>query len=124
MPKALRDHLGMDAGAQRQGGVRVPKIVEPDLGQPRAFQRLTEVTRDDLRVPGRAVLLCEDEATVSPLIAFLCLVIKLLRGLALERLDSLGIERHRAATPGCLWLPDDYRGAAGGEGSSHREPPL
>ena len=57
MPEALTDDLGMDAGLQGQGGVRVPQVVEADAGEQRLLHGLAEVAADALGVEGLTGLL-------------------------------------------------------------------
>jgi hypothetical protein len=64
--EALGDYLGMDAGLQRQRGVRVAQVVQADAWQQRSLHRLAEVARHRLRVEGGAVLGGEDKTRLDP----------------------------------------------------------
>ena len=44
--EALTDDLGVDAGLQGQGGVRVAQVVQADRRQHRLLHRLAPVARD------------------------------------------------------------------------------
>jgi len=83
MPQPFGDHLGVDAGPQRQGGMGMPQVVESDLGQHRLAHRDAKVARHILRMQRLAVLLGKHQAGVDPGLAPFRLFGKLARGLSL-----------------------------------------
>src|SRR5665647_2024797 len=121
-PRRSETTLGVDPGAQRQGGVRVAQVIQADLWEPRSLHGRAEEAAHDLGAPGLAILLGEHEAGVGPGVALLRLIRELLGRLTLERLRGLRVEGHRPASPRRLRLGDDYDGTVGNQGAAHREP--
>jgi len=92
MSEALGDDLGVDAGLQGEGGVRVAQVVQSDRRQHRPSHRLPEVARHRLGVERGAVLGREHVGRVDPGRVSLSLFVKLACCLTLQDLDRARIE--------------------------------
>jgi len=119
--EALGDNLGVNAGLEGQGGVRVPEVMQADARQHRLLHRLPPVATDALRVEGGAVLGGEHKTGLDPAVVPVVLLLELSRCLGFEHLDGARVEGDHSPPLGRLRFADHDFSVDGDQGATHRK---
>lgn len=94
--QSLGDHLQIDPGVQRQAGIGVAQVVEPDNGQPRVLGQRLEVPGGVLGSQRTAVLAGEHQPGLVPRGPPRCALEVLRLLLSAEHQDGFGVEVENA----------------------------